>query len=437
MRLNCEDLNRIVDVRVYVNDVLESSVYNNGHTIELYVPERSILLLMARKNKKREAGSGSITKRKDGRWQGQYVSGYDPETGKPRRHTIYGQTQKEVAEKLRAATSSIDNGTFQEPRKITVAEYAAEYMTTHVATLTDSTQRSYEKNLRLHILPALGTRRLTDLTHREVQRFASSLWAGGKGLAPKTVHTVFGTLHALLTAAQRDEILQRNVADFCSLPRVTQTRAKAITSAELNQFLDLIRKDEFYYLFFLDIFSGMRQSEILGLRWADIDWDRNSLVVRKQLQQKCKKGDYSYTLIDPKENKQRRIILAETAMLTLQKQRTKQQRQRLAAGPLWNNPFDLVFTNEFGRALNHQTVYKHLKRLLRSCGMGDYTFHSLRHSFATISLENGDDIKTVQTNLGHSTAAFTLKTYAHVSDQIQRSSAARMEELISSLEAVN
>ena len=92
------------------------------HTTELYVPERSILLLMARKNKKREAGSGSITKRKDGRWQGQYVSGYNPETGKPRRHTIYGQTQKEVAEKLRAATSSIDNGTFQEPRKITVKE---------------------------------------------------------------------------------------------------------------------------------------------------------------------------------------------------------------------------------------------------------------------------------------------------------------------------
>lgn len=336
---------------------------------------------MARKNKKREAGSGSITKRKDGRWQGQYVSDYDPKTGKLRRHTIYGKTQKEVAEKLRAATSSIDNGTFQEPRKITVAEYAAEYMATHVATLTDSTQRSYEKNLRLHILPALGTRRLTDLTHREVQRFASSLSAGGKGLAPKTVHTVFGTLHALLTAAQRDEILQRNVADFCSLPRVTQTRAKAITSAELNQFLDLIRKDEFYYLFFLDIFSGMRQSEILGLRWADIDWNRNSLVVRKQLQQKCKKGDYSYTLIDPKENKQWRIILAETAMLTLQKQRTKQQRQRLAAGPLWNNSFDLVFTNEFGRALNHQTVYKHLKRLLRSCGMGEYTFHSLRHLY--------------------------------------------------------
>lgn len=94
------------------------------HTIELYVPERSILLLMARKNKKREAGSGSITKRKDGRWQGQYVSDYDPKTGKLRRHTLR-QNAERGREKLRAATSSIDNGTFQEPRKITVAKYAA------------------------------------------------------------------------------------------------------------------------------------------------------------------------------------------------------------------------------------------------------------------------------------------------------------------------
>lgn len=92
-----------------------------------------------------------------------------------------------------------------------------------------------------------------------------------------------------------------------------------------------------------------------------------------------------------------------------------------------------MFTNGFGRPLNHQTVYKHLKKALQSCGMENYTFHSLRHSFATISIKNGDDIKTVQTNLGHFAPAFTLKTYAHVSNQMQQSSAARMEELIASL----
>ena len=136
---------------------------------------------MARKTKKRENGSGTIVKRSDGRWQGQYVSGRDPETGKLLRHTIYGKTQQEVTEKLRAATASIDNGTFQEPNKITVAEYAKEYMQSHVSTLAPFTQRTYEKNLRIHILPALGKKKLTELTHREVQRFAASLGVNGKG----------------------------------------------------------------------------------------------------------------------------------------------------------------------------------------------------------------------------------------------------------------
>ncbi len=376
---------------------------------------------MARKKKKREAGSGTIYKRPDGRWIAQYTSGRDPETGKLLRHTIYAKTQQEVAEKLRAATASIDNGTFQELNKITDAEYAKEYMQSHVSTLTPFTQPTYENNLWIHILPALEKKKLTDLTHREVQRFAASLGVNGKGLAPKTVHTVFGTLHALLTAAQRDEIIIRNVADKCTLPRVTQSRAKAIED------------DEFYNIFFLDIFSGMRQSEILGLRWDDILWEKNSIVIRQQLQQKHERGAFDYYLTPPKETKQRCIVLAASAIRILRKQYRKQQEQRLLAGELWDNAFDLVFTNGFGRPLNHQTVYKHLKKALQSCGMENYTFHSLRHSFATISIENGDDIKTVQTNLGHFAPAFTLKTYAHVSNQMQQSSAARMEELIASL----
>lgn len=117
-------------------------------------------------------------------------------------------------------------------------------------------------------------------------------------------------------------------------------------------------------------------------------------------------------------------------MKVLYHQRTKQLEQRMAVGELWNNSFHLVFINDFGKPLNRRTVYKHLKCILQDCGMGDYTFHSLRHSFATILLENGDDIKTVQTNLGHDAPSFTLQTYAHVSDQMKRNSAARMDALI-------
>ena len=387
---------------------------------------------MARKSNRREAGSGTIFKREDGRWQGQFVSGRNPETGKLIRHSVYGKTQREVAAKLREATASIDCGTYQEPNKLTVAEYAKEYFSTCAVNLSHNTQVSYKRILDKHILPALGKVKLTDLNHRQVQRFVTSLSAQ-KGLSAKTVRNIHGVLHNMLESAVRDELLLRNVSERCSLPRVTQHQVRAITTAELSRFLQAIDGKQFRNIFFIDIFSGLRLSEILGLRWDDVDFDYDCIYVRQQLQQKQIKGDFSYFLAPPKEGKQRKIILAQNAMQVLRHQRTKQLEQQLAAGALWDNSLHLVFTNDFGQPLNRRTVYKHLKRILLDCGMGNYTFHSLRHSFATISLENGDDIKTVQTNLGHYAASFTLKTYVHVSDQMQRNSAARMQELIASL----
>lgn len=388
---------------------------------------------MANKNKHREAGSGSIVKRTDGRWQGQYTSGRDPKTGKLRRHTIYGKTQKEVAEKIRAITASIDRGTYQEPRKITLAEYAQEYLAHCAVNLSDYTQDAYKRTINNHILPALGEVKLTKLTHHEVQVFVSSLGPGGKDLSAKTIRNIHGVLHSILESAVKDEILIRNVSNQCSLPRVTQRKINAITSAELADFLKAIAGEPFRNIFFVDIFTGLRQAEILGLSWNDIDWENGCIYVRNQLQQRQVRGDFSYYLAPPKEGKERRVILAASTMQVLREQQLIQEQMRQTAEPVWDNPWNLVFTNDFGKPLNRRTVYKHLKRVLRSCGMGDRSFHSLRHSFATISLENGDDIKTVQTNLGHYAPSFTLKTYAHVSDMMQQKSAERMEELIQSL----
>jgi len=388
---------------------------------------------MASKNKHREAGSGSVTKRADGRWQGQYTSGRDPKTGKLRRHTIYGKTQKEVAEKLRAVTSSIDRGTYQEPNKITLAAYAKEYLAHYAVNLSNYTQEAYRRTLDNHILPALGEIKLTKLTHREVQAFVASLGTGGKGLSAKTVRNIHGVLHSILEAAVRDEILIRNVSDQCILPCVTQAQIKAITTAELANFLNAIAKEPFRNIFFVDIFTGLRQAEILGLCWHDIDWENGCIYIRNQLQQRQVRGDFSYYLAPPKEGKERRVILADSTMQVLREQKSLQEHMRKIAEPVWDNPWNLVFTNDFGKPPSRRTVYKHLKRVLRSCGMGDRSFHSLRHSFATICLENGDDIKTVQANLGHYAASFTLKTYAHVSDRMQQNSAARMEKRIQSL----
>lgn len=335
---------------------------------------------MARKSSRREAGSGTIFKREDGRWQGQFVSGRNPETGKLIRHSVYGKTQREVAAKLREATASIDRGTYQEPNKLTVAEYAKEYFSTCAVNLSHNTQVSYKRILDKHILPALGKVKLTDLNHRQVQRFVTSLSAQ-KGLSAKTVRNIHGVLHNMLESAVRDELLLRNVSERCSLPRVTQHQVRAITTAELSRFLHAIDGKQFRNIFFIDIFSGLRLSEILGLRWDDVDFDYDCIYVRQQLQQKQIKGDFSYFLAPPKEGKQRKIILAQNAMQVLRHQRTKQLEQQLAAGALWDNSLHLVFTNDFGQPLNRRTVYKHLKRILLDCGMGNYTFHSLRHQY--------------------------------------------------------
>lgn len=323
---------------------------------------------MARKSSRREAGSGTIFKREDGRWQGQFVSGRNPETGKLIRHSVYGKTQREVAAKLREATASIDRGTYQEPNKLTVAEYAKEYFSTCAVNLSHNTQVSYKRILDKHILPALGKVKLTDLNHRQVQSFVTSLSAQ-KGLSAKTVRNIHGVLHNMLESAVRDELLLRNVSERCSLPRVTQHQVRAITTAELSRFLHAIDGKQFRNIFFIDIFSDLRLSEILGLRWDDIDFDYDCIYVRQQLQQKQIKGDFSYFLAPPKEGKQRKIILAQNAMQVLRHQRAKQLEQRLAAGALWDNSFHLVFTNDFGQPLNRRTVYKHLKRILLDCGI--------------------------------------------------------------------
>ena len=241
-----------------------------------------------------------------------------------------------------------------------------------------------------------------------------------------------------------DAVVRRLPMYYRHLKELEKACVVRISSQELGERMNLtasqIRQD-------INCFGGFGQqgygyhvsnlkeriAEILGLRWADVDWDNHCLHVRTQLQQRQKKGDWSYYLAPPKEGKERRVVLAPSVMEVLRKQQRHQAHLRKIAAPVWDNAFDLVFTNEFGKPLSRKTVYKHLKKALRKCGLEDRTFHSLRHSFATISLENGDDVKTVQTNLGHHAPSFTLKTYAHVSDRMQQRSAERMERLIGSV----
>ena len=199
--------------------------------------------------------------------------------------------------------------------------------------------------------------------------------------------------------------------------------------AEITRFLQAIQGTKYGLVYQITLFTGLREGEVLGLTWDCIDFQHNAIYINKQLQ-KTKKVGGTYCLAPTKNSRNRTILTAPSVMALLRKQKSQQAQMRLLAGEAWNNSWDLVFTNELGGHLCHCTVYKKFKAIVRELGMPEERFHDLRHSFAVASIESGDDIKTVQSNLGHATASFTLDVYGHVSQKMRQQSADRMEEFI-------
>ncbi len=383
-------------------------------------------------------GAGTIRQRKDGRWEARYTVGKDPGTGKQVQRSVYGETQKEVRQKLQRACTAIDDGAYLEPAKMTLGQWLDVWEREYIGDVKPFTVRSYSDQIRNHIKPALGAVKLSALASPDIQKFYNGLQRGteGKGgLSPKTIKNIHGVLHRALVQAVELGYLRYNPADACKLPRVTRKAIKPLESGEIAAFLNAIQGRPFEAIFKIDLFTGMRQGEILGLTWGCLDFERGTILIEKQLQREKKKGG-AYLLEPLKNDKSRVITPAPTVMQELRQQRTRQRIQRLAAGETWDTGGfpDLVFTNETGGHLVHHRVYRHFKQLAAQIGLSDARFHDLRHSYAVAALQSGDDIKTVQETLGHHTAAFTLDVYGHVSEKMKQDSANRMEQFIKSVE---
>ena len=391
---------------------------------------------MARKSTRGAQGSGSIRKRPDGRWEARYTSGVNPQTGKQVQRSIYGKTQKEVREKLRSITAKIDKGVYTEPIRITLGEWLDIWLKEYTGNMKPHTKKSYEATVKNHIKPVLGKVRIQELPPIHIQKFINGLTNSkddSKPLNPKTAKNIHGVLHSALQQAVRIGYLRTNPATMAILPKRSASEINPLKDKEVAQFLTEIKGHKFEYLYLVDLFTGIRQSEIIGLQWDDVDFDQGCVTIRRQLQfLGSKYGGYQFT--SPKNNKIRQIYPAKFVMDTLRQQKRRQAEMRLLAGPAWSNPNSLVFTDEFGKHLNHDLVYRHLKRLFIKMGLPKLRFHDLRHSYAVLSIQAGDDIKTVQENLGHYSAAFTLDVYGHVTEQMKPSSSERMEQYIHMLD---
>lgn len=380
--------------------------------------------------KKAPNGSGMQPKeRADGRWEARYTV---PGAARPK--SVYGRTQEECAKKLRKATAEIDDGVYQEPSKLTVGKWADIWMAEYWGNLKERTQDQYGMHVRLNIKPNIGHIKLQALGVHSLQALYNKLQRREKPLAPKSIRNLHGVVHSMLKQAVKLGYIKTNPAEGCTLPRVVAKEMQALKDGKVDEFLAAIKGHKFESVYLVDVFTGMRQGEILGLTWADVNFDKGVIHVRKQLQRGRNAND-TYKRVNVKNDRVRLIHPAQFVMEVLKAEQTKQKERRLRAGAAWHNPMNLVFTNELGRYLAISTVYNNFKRLVASIGEATVRMHDLRHTFAMLSLQMGVDIKTLQQELGHATAAFTLQVYGHVSEEMLKASADSMQRYINEWKA--
>lgn len=376
---------------------------------------------------KRASGEGSIRQRKDGRWEGRCSCGYDPKTGKPIRRSVYGLTQKEVREKLTSIAKSIDDNTYIAPKTITVGDWLELWLKEYVqVSVKPLTFKSYEVVVRVHIKPAIGSIKLQALKAPQIQAFYNSLITDK---SPKTIKNIHGVLHKALDKAIKIGYVTTNPASVCDIPRIEKKEIKPLNADNISRFIKRLDTEELKNLYITALFTGMREGEVLGLTWDCVDFERGTITVNKQLQKEKIKGG-KYYLAETKTSKVRVLTPAQYVMSILKEEQIRQKENRLKLGHMWDNPLNLVFTNTTGRYLAIVTVYKRFKKIVSEIGIPQARFHDLRHTYATLALQEGDDIKTVQTALGHSTVSTTLDIYSHTTETMRKESSKRMDNFI-------
>ena len=378
--------------------------------------------------KKRANGEGSIRKRKDGRWEGRYTAGHDPETGKAIYKNVLGKTQAEVKQKLKQAIGETQALDVTKVGKYTVGEWMEVWFHDYAKIkVRPSSHQTYQGYIQNHIRPNIGDIPLEKLTSLDLQKFYKKLLTTGrvdrveakgqpKGLSAKTVRNIHQILSSALKLAQEQRLILTNPAEGCALPRVEHQEMKTLTTVQLASFFREARESGVFELYYLELATGLRRGELLGLKWEDIDLERGDLRVRRQVSRI--NGEVVEAPLKTK-NAYRTLPLAEDTVSVLKEQRRK----------VGNSPW--VFPSPNGGPISPDSVLHMLHRVLKRAGLPKVRFHDLRrHTFATLALQNGVDVKTVSGMLGHFSAGFTLDTYAHITSAAQRQAAQTMGNVL-------
>ncbi len=373
--------------------------------------------------RRRKAGDGGVHLRKDGRWEGRYVIGYD-DRGYPKTKNVMAKTKKECIEKLeklKAELGGIKSDKVKPDMRF--GDWIEYWYENHAKPkVRPTTQAGYEDRIRLHIVPEIGDIPLNKLTRNDLQQFYGRLKKSGRktlverygeGLSDRMVRMCHATCRTALQKAVQEGLIRTNPAIGCKLPPKKAREMQVLDREELQRFLIQAQAEGYYELFLLDLATGLRRGEIMALQWDDLDFETGVLNVSRQVCSVRGKLEIS----QPKtKNSIRRIVLPPAVVEVLREYRKTVHSRWMFPSPVKED-----------MPLGPGVALKRLHAILEHAGCKHVRFHDLRHTFATLALSNGMDVKTLSAMLGHVSAATTMDIYTHITDDMQRTAAANID----------
>ncbi len=377
--------------------------------------------------KRRASGEGNIRKRKDGRWEGRYVAGHD-ENGKAIRKNVLGKTQAEAREKLKAALEEAGAVDITKADGYTVGAWVLHWYQLYVQpNVRESTQRFYEGYIHQRVIPALGDIPLKKLKAEDIQQLYNDTREHGRirkeqkeknpGMSATYVRGLHTMLHGCLNRAVKERLIPRNPCDDCIVPKAQKAEMKILPQESIGDYLREAERRGVLPMFFLELCTGLRKGELVALRWEDLDPEKRTLRVDKQAVS-VPGGGVKVTRPKTETSIRTLSVSQEVVRLLVQEHEKHPENPYMFPSPVT------------GGMYYPDTINSLHEKILKGAGLPHVRLHDMRHTAATLMLQNGVDVRTLSAMLGHYDAGFTLRTYTHTTTKQQEEAAEMMGSLV-------
>lgn len=375
---------------------------------------------MAKTRTRAANGAGTIRQRSDGRWEGRYTA---PDG---RQRSVYAATEPEVKKRLKKAQAEMTLGLWYEPSRVTVEKWVEAWLNDYASQNKMNTQTSYKSLMMNHVVPNIGKMKLSSVNTGTVRRLFGQL--SNDGLAPSTIKSIKIALSSCMSAAIENKLIKENPCHGAKIKKPPKKQLVFIDRKDFSVFIAETMKHRYSTAIMLMFQTGIRSSELRGLRWSDFNEQEMKLAIHRQI---IVSGSMPY-LQTPKDDEWREITLSRETVNLLKKYRAQQSELRLKYGPWKDTPItkDLIFRTKEGNVYPQHKLYYTVRKIGEAIGIEGLHPHSLRDSYAIAALRAGVDIKTISNNLGHADTSMTLNKYMEYTDDMGRVAAEKYEQYL-------